>query len=234
MAKTFAVVFLSAALTTLSPAAVIIDDFSTTTSSTAYCATPVGGSTSTGSLAGTNTFSGQRTLTSSVTALLGAGGGCNEVRVNTPNGNSVLTVNNDFGVFGRSTVQWSPIGAVDFSTETHLLLDIGIDGGIAPNDTTTFTFRFCATAACTDAYTRSWSITGQVAPAQTYSFDFAGFTIAGTPSWASIAYADLVIDSGNSSDMRIDNIYADTPVPEPATLLLTACALIGAGLLRRR
>jgi hypothetical protein len=153
--------------------------------------------------------------------------------VNFPPGNTFLTFNNDIGTGGTAAVSWNPNGVVDASAESVLLLDIGIDGGIAPNNTSTFTIEFCSDATCTSRYTRSWSLTGSIgAPTTTYGIALSSFIATGAPNWANLVRASLTITSGNASDIRIDNILLATP--EPGTMILLGSALAGFALLRRR
>jgi len=233
MRKTLFAIFATLALTSIASATVIVDDFTTPTASVTACAPPLGApGTSAGPSAATNTISGERSINAQVTALLGVAGGCSQVGTNSPSGNSVLDVANQFGVFGKSTVTWDVPGSVSAAGETLLSIDIGIDGGITPNDTSTFTITFCSDDACTNSYTRQWSITGQVAPPANYQFALGSFTANGAPSWGTITKASFVVDSGNSSDLRIDNIVLTTP--EPSSMILLGSALAGFAMLRRR
>lgn len=221
-------------LTSVASATLLVDDFSTPTSTVQSCAPPAPSVAVTGGPnAATNTMSGERSTSAQVSSLItGVTAGCNEVKTTNIVGNQVLTINNEFGVFGRSLVTWDVPGSVSAAGETLLFIDIGVDGGIAPNDTSSFTIQFCSDDACTNNYTRTWSITGQVAPPQTFVFALSSFTATGAPNWGTISKGWFRVDSGNSSDLRIDNIILTTP--EPSTMILLGSALAGFAMLRRR
>lgn len=234
MRKTLFAIFGSLMLTTVASATIIVDDFTTPVQNAQACAPPLGApGVTTGPAAATNTLSGERSVNSQVTALLGTSAGCSTASAGPAN--NVLDIANAFGVFGKTTVTWDVAGSVDASeggANTLLAIDIAVDGGISPNDTSTFTVTFCSDDACVNKYTRTWSITGQVNPPATYFFALSSFVASGAPSWASVTKGSLVVDSGNSSDLRIDNIALTTP--EPSSMILLGSALAGFAMLRRR
>lgn len=239
LGKNLMFALLSLSLSSVASATIIVDNFTTSAGTTQFVACGGAGTTTSGSNTGTTTFGGaSRNVSSTVSSVLGVPSGCADARTNFPAPNQFLTFNNDVGVLGRLVLSWNSANVIDASAETQFNIDIQVDGGIAPDDTTNFTMRFCADSTCAASLTRSWSIAGASSPISTYSFGLGTFTAAGGGSWNNLRFAELTVLSGNSADLQIDNIVLSGArvaiIPEPSTLALLGSALVAAFAVRRR
>lgn len=222
-------------------ATTVIDDFSTVSGTSLFTACGAPGASASGSNTGTTNIGGgnARQIDVTIDAVLSASGGCTEVRTTNPTVNQTMTFNSGFATKATAQMLWNPTGTVDLSNELFLAIDIASDGGIVPDDVSTFTMLFCANSAtCTatggsNLYSLSFTTTGQVFPAQTFTRALSSATQVGSVSWSSIDSIRMVINSGNATDLTIDNIRLDN-VPEPSTFALLGSSLAVFAMWRRR
>ncbi|MCW5962443.1 MAG: PEP-CTERM sorting domain-containing protein [Bryobacterales bacterium] len=149
-----------------------------------------------------------------------------------------LNISNDFEITSTVTVGWDGPGIpgpglappANFTTSLAIVVqvffaDLGMDIEIELMD------------GGGNTATRSLAIAStQVPPTGpiNYSFDFASFTSApGALDLSDITSVRMIINGPAAYDARISFVDT-TPIPEPGTMLLSAVALLGLGLLRRR
>ncbi len=222
-------------------ATTLVDNFSTVSGTATFNACGSAGASDSGSNTGTTNIGGAnaRGVSVEVSSLLGASAGCAVVKTTDPSVNQVMTFNNEYGTFGKAQLFWNPTGTVDLSAELFLAIDIASDGGIVPDDVSTFTMLFCSNAAtCTETggsnlYSLSFTTTGQVFPMQTFTRALSAATQVGSVSWGSIDSIRMIVQSGNATDLTIDNIRVDN-VPEPSTFALLGSSLAAFAMWRRR
>lgn len=222
-------------------ATTVIDTFDTVSGTGTFTACGTAGASGSGSNTGTTNIGGanSRQVSVQISSLLGTANGCAEVRTTDPSASQTMVFNNGFGVFGTAQILWNPTGTVNLSAEQFLAIDVASDGGIIPDDVSTFTMLFCSNAAtCTatggsNLYSLSFTTTGQVFPLQTFTRALSSATQVGSVSWSSIDSIRMVVQSGNATDLVIDNVRLDN-VPEPSTFALLGSSLAAFAMWRRR
>lgn len=176
----------------------------------------------TGVQVGTEILGGQREITVDVTAsgspVLGA-------RAVVTNG--FLSVSNDSGVASTTTVLWNGGGSLGGVDLTAGGLNIALIISVLENDLSS-----TISVSILDSNSVWSTVVAGVAPNTVngvLNFAFGDFT----NDLTSVNAVKLVVSGPANLDIKLDFVDG-SQVPEPATLLLSAGALLALGLMRRR